>query len=46
MQESLNLGARSLLCCSLLVQRGCGSLWFLAAEDTTQISPVLLSQFS
>lgn len=41
MQESLNSGARS-----LLVQRSCGSLWFSAAEDTTQISPVLLIQFS
>lgn len=41
-QESLNLGARSLLCCCLLVQQGCASLWFLATKDTAQINPVLL----
>lgn len=38
MQESLNSGARSLLCCCLLVQRACGSLWFSAAEDTPRSS--------
>lgn len=43
MQESLDLGARSLLCCCLLA---CGSLWFLATEDTAQISPVMLIWFS
>lgn len=43
MQESLDLGARPLLCCCLLAR---GSLWFLATKDTTQISPVMLIRFS